>query len=504
MLNCRAFDCPDSNTRTSLILTKNKLLVELSQDDTEETISNYIKNGIINFGLDLFFGSVQQNLKIIAFLKKASLRESELLGFSIPLSIYVKLSPRLQYTGRFKRNKTALHLKVHRKVTLTTNRDYASASCHSIIYVNAKFLIGDVRKCDIICLGRYVQLQVLEVQSQLLICNVIVAGVVRPQMPVRFPKYIEEAHSKISAEELEDIGLAMGTNINVIVSFTPGNDKYCAELRDTLAEFKCNHFYLFTRLNLSCLESSEDAHRISDEYDGFLIDYSNTVCTDDKIVKLSPLAREFMENSYRKKKPIFLLGCWSNLIDPSDYRCAFQYPDKYVLPCDLKFLHLFEAIFHNLSKTDLLGNQQNMNLGSNNAFARSIAAASWDFQAEAIIVCSTVGEMAIRISHFRPKSVIVATTSLNSALNYSSMHHNICMLSFNYKDNNDSLVSHKEENHQKLIHGLRYALFKKHVNSSDTVILVYRQHFHYGSTDKFVVVNIDDDYEEAIRNVIFN
>ncbi|XP_055856094.1 uncharacterized protein LOC129919266 [Episyrphus balteatus] len=491
-------------TNSKLALTNNKLSVEISQDDTEETITNYIKSGIFNFGLDLFFGSVQQNLEVIERLKDAAYKESKLLDFSIPFSIYLKLSPRLQYTGKFKRNKISLNLKLNKLVVLTTNREYASRSCHSLIYVNAKFLMPDVKKCDIIRLGKFIQLQVVETNqiSDQVTCKVIVPGIVKPRMLARFPKHIEMAHLKISSEELEDITFAIGTNINVIISHTPGSPEYCNELHGTLSELKCKHFYLFTRLTFSCVESLEDAKWISNGYDGFLIDCSDNF-PEDEIIKLSPGARVLMERSYYKRKPIFLLGCWSKFVHPSDYCHAFQLPDKFILPCKTDFLRLFEAVFQKLSKSEILEKDiYKKPHSSSSLLARAVLAASFDFQADAIIVCSSIGEQAIKISHFRPEALILSVTTLDSVVNYTSMYHNILMLAFDMK--NDTDLTQKEETHQKLIHGVRYALLKKFVYYSSTVILVFQKHMQFGSADKFAVIKIDNDYGKTINNVILN
>ncbi|XP_011202953.2 uncharacterized protein LOC105225963 [Bactrocera dorsalis] len=468
-----------------------KKCIELTCSDCDDTIINYLHAGISCFAVDLFYGTVVENQALILRVRESELKLSKEIGFPISSTIFAKLSPRLQYTGLMDPPDAEVVLNKGDELTLTSMREYSTHCSKSCVYVNAAFLFNDVNVFDYICIGSDIQVAVRRKDAHLR-CTVEVGGKLCSRMPVLFPSRCTKF--LVSMEELEDITFCKEVGINIIVSYIGGTAEYFENLQYALKTLGCDKMRIYARIVLNEVKGCDnDMDWMAENYDGFIIELSPSDMHPEKdILHLCPAGEAFIKHAYQLQKVIVLaptlIANKRLIVDPAHYQHIFHYPDKYILPCDQSnsafyFFYLQDSISELLIE-EALSKQPycDRSLTGSDTLARSVACASYEMHAPVIFVCSLTGRMAAKISHFRPRALIIFITRMKSAETFISMHHNVRFLYYNGITEENyycSLYKH-------LLFGLLYAESQHLIKHNDNVMFVYRETASIRLPNKYV------------------
>ncbi|XP_065361606.1 uncharacterized protein LOC135955208 [Calliphora vicina] len=505
----RGYEIVEENQES--VVSENKQCIELSLKDDNGSLENYLRAGIRCFMIDLFVGTELENQKLIFTLRESELKISREYGFPITTTLFAMLSPRLQYTGVMDARYSAEELEKEDELILTTKRKYSTiGNCYKI-YVNGRFLIEDCKLGDFILVGPTIQLKVTELLDDELRCVVMEAGTLRSRLPVRFPARC--SRSQISLEELEDITFAREVGINVLVSYKPGSLQYLNDLYDALRLLKSDNLRIFTRLVLNeYKEESTDLEWIAQRYDGFLVDLSvqqDTSCCQDEedattttpdILRLSSASANFMTTVYNMKKPIVLkpslLAERQLFVQPANISHIFYYPDKYLFSSE-KYSHAFSfyllqnALSEQITSMELSFQPfcDPSELGDD-TIARACVAASFECQAKALVVCSALPDMSIKLSHFRPSSPILHVSATKSIGDYISLYHNIVFMHFQTyaKYNYADYVTNA------FIFAAIFLKTRNILRAGENLILVYGSDQDGKLCDKYLVYKFDEQH----------
>ncbi|XP_068149037.1 pyruvate kinase PKM [Drosophila tropicalis] len=480
---------------------ENNKCVELSTIyPCDRNLKSFLHSGVRCFLLDLFIGTQADNQALIVQLREAEISVSKEYGFPVVSTICVKLSPRFQYTGYLcpdllKDNPNGVELKKGDSLILTVNREYSNASTASTIYVNARFLLCDVKQYDFILIDEQIQLMVLSRERDHLKCCVARGGLLRSYMPVLFPARCSKF--RVSYEELEDLTFAREVGINVVISNMTGTVRYLDDLEHVMCDLQCDYLKIFARVVLNEIQGCDcEMNWAIKRYDGFLIELAEPSLVPD-IMHLCPNAEIFMQLAYATKKPMIFDAIHINeqkiRVDPSHYYYTFYYPDKYLVKCyqaqdDCYFSMLQESLFKHITPK-ALGRQpycDNSHTGAD-SLAMMIVTASVECEAVAIVVCGVTTRMVQKIAHFRPFAPIIFVSQMRSAEDYVSLHHNVTMLSFR----TTYFISHRRNTFRKAIYGLAYLADRKIVKQNDLILLVYN--YEPGTTfpEKYLMYKFD-------------
>uniref|UniRef100_A0A0K8U184 Pyruvate kinase n=1 Tax=Bactrocera latifrons TaxID=174628 RepID=A0A0K8U184_BACLA len=468
-----------------------KKCIELTCSDCDDTIINYLHAGISCFAVDLFYGTVVENQALILRVRESELKLSKEIGFPISSTIFAKLSPRLQYTGLMDPPDAEVVLNKGDELTLTSMREYSTHCSKSCVYVNAAFLFNDVNVFDYICIGSDIQVAVRRKDTHLR-CTVEVGGKLSSRMPVLFPSRCTKF--LVSMEELEDITFCKEVGINIIVSYIGGTEEYFENLQYALKTLGCDKMRIYARIVLNEVKGCDhDMDWMAENYDGFIIELSPSDKHPEKdILHLCPAGEAFIKRAYQLQKVIVLAPTLivnkRLIVDPAHYHHIFHYPDKYILPCvqsnsAFYFFYLQDSISELLIE-EALSKQPycDRSLTGSDTLARSVACASYEMHAPVIFVCSLTGRMAAKISHFRPRALIIFITRMKSAETFISMHHNVRFLYYNgitVENYYCSLYKH-------LLFGLLYAESQRLIKHNDNVMFVYRETASIRLPNKYV------------------
>ncbi|XP_060657646.1 pyruvate kinase [Drosophila nasuta] len=479
-----------------MTMNENRKCIELTTVRSQEDFHTYLLSGIRCFLLDLFIGPLQENQDLIVQLREAEIAVSKEYGFPVVSTIFAKLSPRYQYTGYLSPRMTApVEMKKGFKVMLTTDRSYSRMCTSQVIYVNARFLLFDLKEFDIILLGDDIQLMVRSVRLEHVYCCVCRPGILQSFMPVLFPARC--SRFRVSYEEIEDLTFAREVGINVVVSYISGSVAYVDDMEKVMSSLQCDGLRLYTRVVLNEMKGCDgELNWIAERYDGFIVELANPENIPD-ILRLCPNAECFMQQAYAAKKPI-LLDAWTineeNLrVDPSHYYYAFYYPDKYVFKSDnnghsFYFSFLQSAIFDHIAVAALskMPHCDASHTGAD-GLARAIVAASMEVQAKVIVVCGVTTRMVQKISHFRPQASILFVSHMRSAEDYVSLYHNVTMLSFRTK----SFRDHRRNIFRKAVFGLAYLASRQIAKHGEHIVLVYNSDTGTTFPEKYLIYKFD-------------
>ncbi|EDW94985.2 uncharacterized protein Dyak_GE19784, isoform A [Drosophila yakuba] len=480
---------------------ENRKCVELtSMTNCDHEIKNHLLGGVRCFMVNLFVGTQHDNQSLIVKLRESEISVSKELGFPVASSVMVKISPRHQFTGGFstqfrQEGKKCVELVQGQKVILTVDRQYSDRCTADVIYVNARFLIGDVQRLDFILIGEDIQLMVRSIHTDHLKCCVARGGMLYAQMPVLFPARCRRF--RVSYEELEDLTFAREVGLNVIVSHIVGTPKYLDVLEQAMTAMRCDGMRLYARVVLNEIKGCKgELNWAVKRYDGFLVELAEPAIIPD-IMHLCPDAECFMQLTYASKKPIIfdprVLDEQKLRVDPAHYHYTFYYPDKYVTTCPqpkstIYFRLLQSAIFEQICPAALANTPycDRSHTGAD-SLARAVVTASMEVHAVAIVVIGVTTRMVQKISHFRPQSPILFVSHMRSAEDYVSIYHNVTMLPFRTK----CIISHRRNVFLKVIYALAYLVKRKIAKQNDQVILVYNYEDGTSFPEKYIVYKLD-------------
>ncbi|ALC45221.1 CG11249 [Drosophila busckii] len=471
---------------------ENRKCMLLTADPCDIDLTQCLLNGVRCFMLDLFRGPLSDNQALIVKLREAEINVSKQYGFPVVSTIFAKLSPRYQYTGYMDRDARRVEeLKKGSSVILTIDREYSRACNPRIIYVNARFLLYDVRPFDIIPIGTEIQIMVRQVHEDHILGCVCRAGQLRSYMPVLFPSRCGKF--RVSYEEVEDLTFAREVGINVVVSDIPGTVEYLNNLESIMSTLECSQLRLYTRVVLNEIQGCDgELNWITERYDGFLVELAEPATVPD-ILHLCPNAECVMQLAYAAKKPIIFDGSLINnqhlRVDPAQYYYTFYYPDKYLVRCcdagkEFYFSFLQNAIFEKIAPQALskMPYCDSSHTGAD-GLARAVVSASFEMQAAAIVVCGVTTRMVQKISHFRPQAPILFVSQMCSAEDYVSLYFNVTMLTFrtNY------FATHRLSVFRKAAFALAFLASRKIAKQGSKIILVYN--FETGTTfpEKYII-----------------
>ncbi|KAH8270259.1 hypothetical protein KR018_006336 [Drosophila ironensis] len=470
----------------------------------DREIKQHLRNGVRCFMLNLFVGSQRDNQLLLVKLRGAEISVSKEFGFPVVSSVVARLSPRYQYTGTLcgqlrREGTTFVELTAGSKILLSVDRDYSDRCNAGIIYVNARFLLGDIKEYDFILIGEEIQLMVKCSREDNVLCCVVKGGSLYTHMPVLFPARCRRF--SMSYEELEDLTFAREVGINVVVSSIVGTPAYLENLEEAMAAMDADGLRLYARVVLNEVQGCDgELNWAVKKYDGFLVELAPPAIEPD-IMHLCPDADCLMQLAYESKKPILFNASYIDQqklrVGPEHYYHTFYYPDKYVVPC-LQNSHYFSflqtAIFEQIvpvamSKV-LYCDRSHTGADS---LARSVVLASMELRAAAVIVIGVTTRMVQKIAHFRPFVPILFVSHMRSAEDYVSVYYNVEMLSYRTK----FFMTHQRNVFRKAIYGLAYLLRRKMARNGDPVILVYNGTETTTFPEKYIVYKLDQHHFPA-------
>ncbi|KAH8293840.1 hypothetical protein KR054_005225, partial [Drosophila jambulina] len=480
---------------------ENRKCIELSSNTAcGQGLQNYLLNGVRCFLINLAKGTQHDNQSLIVKLREAEINVSREYGFPVVSSIMAKLSPRHQYTGSLSplilaEGQSFVELVKGNEVTLTVDRDCSDRCTDKTIYVNARFLLIDVRPYDFILIGEQIQLMVRTAYMDHLKCCVAKGGALQDFMPVLFPARCNRF--QVSYEELEDLTFAREVGINVVISHIVGTPKYLDDLEESMETMHCDGMRLYARVLLNEVQGCDgELNWAAKRYDGFVVELAPPAIVPD-IMHLCPDAECFMQLAYASQKPIIfdprLLDEQKLRVDPAHYYYTFYYPDKYVVSCPPpKHSHYFrflqDAIFQQIGPTALAKAPycDRSHTGAD-SLARSIVIASLEVNAVAIVVIGVTTRMVQKIAHFRPQAPILFVSHMRSAEDYVTIWHNVTMLPYYAKHD----VEHKRNILLRAIYALAFLIKRKIANQNDPIVLVYNYQEDTTFPEKYIIYKLD-------------
>ncbi|XP_019890698.1 pyruvate kinase [Musca domestica] len=492
------------NKEEKIYLNGNKQCIELSGYNSDpKTLEDYLRAGMRCFFMDLFVGTEVDKQRCVFNLRNCELKISQEYGYPVNVSLFAILSPRCQYTGYFDDPTAVYEMEKGETLTLTTNRQYSTKGCRRKIYVRIISIVGEDLNCE-----------------------VMECGVLRSKSAVRFPGRCNR--SRVSVEEIEDITFAREMGIGVLISYIAGTELYLKELQEVLGLLNCQNMQLGCRVVLNEMQEKENTNFewIVKGYDVFLIEFKiasegfqegykgkakEITTTNPEILNLSRTASNFLKSVYRQKKAI-IMDCTPFVgrqlfVDPCNWPEVFYYPDKYFIKSDHGSYDSFQ--FHLLQRS--IFNHMFPSLWSSSPFycdesqsgcdtiARSCIAASLECNAAAILLCSILPDMAIKLSHFRPITPIYFLSATKSTADYISMYHNVIYLYQKHSDCYRKFVT------EGFLCGLTYLHDRKLVTNGRCVILMYGHNSAIDLPDKYVILKFNaETFEENLNKLFIN
>ncbi|XP_073841207.1 pyruvate kinase [Musca autumnalis] len=504
-----------------IYLNGNKQCVELSQSNSNaKMLDEYLRGGIRCFYLDLFHGTEMDKQRVIFNLRNSELRISQEFGFPVIVTLFAMLSPRCQYTGIFVKPRYVYTMERGEMLTLTTDRQYSNKGTRKKFYVNGRFFIDECQFGDFILIGSSLQVRIISIRTDELNCEVMEPGNVHSRSPVRFPGRCNR--SRVSVEEIEDIAFAREMGINVLVSYIAGTELYLKELQNAMGLLNCQNMRLGCRLVLNELDNKRDNRLqwIIDGYDVFIMEYKLTSkseeeeytkhpSTNQEILNLTPLLKDFIKTLYDEKKPILLnvtpIAKRLLFVHPCNWLEIFHYVDKYIITDDqdghdsFHFYLLQRAICNHMIpsiwSSTLYCDRSESGCDS---IARSCIATSLECNAAAILVCAILPDMPINLSHFRPKVPIYFISPTKSSADYISMYHNVIYL---YHENSDC---HRKSIVKGFLYGLTYLKSRKIATNGQNLILMYSYNHSTDLPDKYLICKFNEDlFLENLHKLLF-
>ncbi|XP_037934426.1 pyruvate kinase 1-like [Teleopsis dalmanni] len=486
-----------------------KSCVELSLCDTKEDLFHYTHAGIRCFIIDLSKGTSQANQKLLLRLHEVELEISSQFNSPVITTLVARISPRMQYTGFICPLDAEIILNKDDTVILTTNRKYSTKCTRNIIYVNARFLLGDVEACDFIPIGYQIQLCVKEAQRFQLFCQVVEGGQLNSRMPVLFPKKCSKY--RMSYEEIEDITFCKEVGINVIVSYIHGSKRYLSDLRRCMSLLDCGNMLLCVRIVLNSLHGCTDEILwVADCYDGFLIElHQDCEKNSGELLEMCPATVNFLKRIYELKKPILFepsqIANKFYIVGTEYSEYIFYYPDKYIIKsgeeCFLNYFHMLHRPMFKRVAREILCQEpftDESDFGGD-TLARNCAIASFESDIAAILVCSPAGRLAIDISHFRPNVPILLITKTRSIGKYISIFHRITM----YYYPGDPTQTYYNEVYKQFLLGIVYVLSRRIMQKGQTLMLVYDSLPDRNYGDKYAMFKVTSNFMNQLRNLLF-
>ncbi|KAH8239760.1 hypothetical protein KR032_007585 [Drosophila birchii] len=488
---------------------ENRKCIELSVNVAcGQGLQNYLINGVRCFLINLAHGTQHDNQSLIVKLREAEINVSKEYGFPVVSSIMAKLSPRHQYTGSLsplilpnESGERFVNLEKGKEVILTVDRTFSDRCTEQTIYVNARFLLIDVRPYDFILIGEEIQLMVRSADMDDIKCCVAKGGALYDYMPVLFPARCNRF--QVSYEELEDLTFAREVGLNVVISHIVGTPKYLDDLEQSMEVMHCDGMRLYARVLLNEIQGCDgELNWAAKRYDGFLVELAPPSIVPD-IMHLCPDAECFMQMAYASQKPIIfdprLLDEQKLRVDPAHYYYAFYYPDKYMVSCpppkhNHYFRFLQDAIFQQIGPEALAKAPycDRSHTGAD-SLAQSVVIASMQVNAVAIVVIGVTTRMAQKVAHFRPQAPIIFVSSLRSAEDYVTIYHNVTMLPFYSKQ----ATEYKREVLLRATYAVAFLIKRKIAKQKDPIVLVYN--YEEGTTfpEKYIIYKLDQRHFTA-------
>ncbi|KAH8257397.1 hypothetical protein KR038_008311 [Drosophila bunnanda] len=480
---------------------ENRKCIELSVNVTcGPGLQNYLLNGVRCFLINLAKGTQHDNQSLIVKLREAEICVSKEFGFPVVSCVMAKLSPRHQYTGSLSPialtdGKRVVNLVKGTEVILTVDRNFSDRCSEQTIYVNARFLLVDVRPYDFILIGEEIQLMVRSAEMDDLKCCVAKGGALLDYMPVLFPARCNRF--QVSYEELEDLTFAREVGVNVVISHIVGTPKYLDDLEESMGVMHCDGMRLYARVVLNEIQGCDgELNWAAKRYDGFVVELDPPEIVPD-IMHLCPDAECFMQLAYDSQKPIIfdprLLDEQKLRVDPAHYYYTFYYPDKYMVSCpppkhNHYFRFLQDAIFQQIGPKALAKAPycDRSHTGAD-SLARSAVIASLEVHAVAIVVIGVTTRMVQKIAHFRPQAPIIFVSNMRSAEDYVTIYYNVTMLPFYTKQT----VEYKRDTLMRATYALAFLTKRKIAKQNDNVVLVYNYEETTTFPERYIIYKMD-------------
>lgn len=473
-----------------LNLNWNRMIFEMDSSDDSLSILKALEGGVAVVGVDMNRNSLLEVKRLFRDMEKSY----KLLRDSLETVKYIVISPRFPKTGFLKNNILQYDLQIDDEVLITSDRYYSTKCTNKIIYVNSKFCIGNLKKCDVIQVGN-IRMRVLKSSDSTAECIVVFAGTLKSESKVVFPSECDQF--KISLEEIEDFEFARNFDIDVIVTPYPGCDGYFSTLQNQVSKST----RIFSKIRLSNLQDKENQDWIVNCYDGFFIDLE-FLKAGKRFIKMDEKVSNFLKRCYSLKKPVILSGfCKESFIDEIDADLFYFYPDKYMIQKEhkaYKVSHL--ESFLTLSKFNAgkyaihhFNHFEDTSTTSSDTFAISVASMSYTIRADVIILWSFSGRMAMKISHFRPFCPIIAYVRCNQQRKFISMCFNILTIPeierAKIEEDSAEDLSKKEDNGLtpfKLMKAFEFCRKKQFIMNGSEILIVFRSKIDRGYQNKFV------------------
>lgn len=452
------------------------VIVEINKKNgTAETIQRLASFGITAFYCNLSIGSIDENRLICRTIKEIVRQPSIVVG----------ITGRLPKIGHLCPHGKEVCLKMKRQFILTADRRFAMRGSRRAAYANCNDFLSLTKPQDIIGIGKHVQLFVVKVIHDSIVCRVKKGGRLCPNDRVYFADEPFDIDAGITTEERDDLSLAFDHEINWILVPVARSPEYAASIRKVIDADRGRHVMLLTRLSSIAVETENTAENIAHTYDGIVhrfIKGSRPPAIDDAVDENTIWPNEsetrVFELCHKLKKPICVVA-----------------ENNHTLPCVhrkwLKLLHYYADTFMiqcNVDSVDLeciMRNQQQL-LRSFNGFVKfrsetdsspllfNVAMSVGQVKATAIILVTYSGRAPIILSNYRPNCKIIAITSSLSVAQKLGLYHGIKVAKIDTFARSIEANAWIVERNEMLSFGVQYGRKKRWLLEGDTVILLYR------------------------------
>ncbi|CAD7080449.1 unnamed protein product [Hermetia illucens] len=469
------------------IFLYNKLLAKIRIDDSLNDMLGLMLHGVSLFCYNMQYGTTDDHMNLWNRISQARRFASHVKDIPFVFALIPEISYREPMTGKLKRGIGSIVLTTGTKVIVTTDRSYAKRCSKKVIYINFRHQLASLRPPDTIQIGE-VSLRVRKVIKLSLECDVLMGGKILPKTEVHLPAHVRPDLSRPSREELEDLTFLIGNGINCMILPIAGNESYLGSIKTALHLFEFDEMHILARVREMELLEDEHAKWIAANYEGVILITGSCPCSE---IPLHEKVKNFMKVMYDMQKPI-ILQCIHNKSCSKgvqfdcrnlDFDYFFYYPDGYYLSdCEsTPHLQLVQRsvqsdtikIIEDIAQQKLSEPFVDKSFSGSDSMARVIAKASYEFNAKAILICSSTGRMAMKVSHFRPKCPIIVLTKNQRVTRYLKVFYNI-RIAFYVEMAEAKNLSRSDLLVARLLHGLVHGLSLHIFEHDDVIIFCYK------------------------------
>lgn len=466
--------------------------IEINQTTgTTETIKRLASYGITAFYYNLAMGSIEENRLVCRTIKEIVRQPTIVAG----------ITGRLPKIGRLCPHGKEVWLNKKRQFILTADRRFTLRGSRRAAYANCYDFLSITQPQDIILIGRRIQLFVVKVIHDSIVCRVKKGGRICPNDRVYFVDEPFDIDAKMSTEEHDDLSVAFEHEIDLVLVPVARGPEYVASIRALIDVNRGRHVMLLTRLSSIALETEQMATNIADTYDGIVHRFvkgfqppiDDTV--DDSSIWPTESETHLFELCHKLKKPIcvWLENNQLPSIHSERLKLLYYYPDTFVLQCDVDTVDL-ERIMQNQQQIcrSYNGFVNCPSATDNSPLLFNAAITVRQVNAKAIILMTYSGRAPITLSNYRPNCKIIAITSSSSTAQKLGLYRGIKVAKIEALARTSTIEVNAwiAERNEKLSFGLKYGHANRWLLEGDTVILLYRSKRGLGHCNELKIVQI--------------